>query len=90
MASDGAGAPGAAGGGGGGDAQPAHTEGRHCRSLQVMIMADNDKHYHNHNVNYEDLRFGLRVVGVDGGSGCARVLWLLPGSPRIAIACTTS
>ena len=27
----------------------------------------------------QDHRFGLRVVGVDGGTPCARVLWLLPG-----------
>ena len=30
----------------------------------------------------DDLRFGLRVVGVDGGNACARVLWLLPGSSQ--------
>ena len=33
-----------------------------------------------HDDDEHDIRFGLRVVGVDGGSACARVLWLLPGS----------
>ena len=41
-------------------------------TMIIMTMINDD----------DGLRFGLRVVGVDGGNACARVLWLLPGSSQ--------
>ena len=43
-----------------------------------ILTGDNDDEQLDHDDD-DDLRFGLRVVGVDGGNACARVLWLLPG-----------
>ena len=87
------GAPCAAGGAGAGGEAPDHTAGRHWRSLQVVLVmicmitvlgprivdGDEDDDDEEDQGDDQDHRFGLRVVGVDGGTPCARVLWLLPG-----------